>query len=81
MSFEVFLGYFTGLRVLEEHLPFPTLVGTAVVIHLLDGIMCRLFAHNNGYPRNLWTLLGFTFGIWAIMVLVLLPKRRSVGEK
>lgn len=75
MSFEVFVGYFTGLRVLGGNLPLPTLLGTALVVHLLDGIMCRLFAHNNGHPKNLWTVLGFVFGIWALATLVLLPKK------
>ena len=75
MSFEVFVGYFTGLRVLGGNLPLPTLLGTALVVHLLDGIMCRLFAHNNGHPKNLWTALGFVFGIWALATLVLLPKK------
>ncbi len=75
MSFEVLVGYFTGLRVLGGNLSFSTLLGTALVVHLLDGIMCRLFAHNNGHPKNLWTVLGFIFGIWAMATLVLLPKK------
>ena len=75
MSFEVLVGYFTGLRVLGGNLPFPTLLSTALVVHLLDGIMCRLFAHNNGHPKNLWTVLGLVFGIWAMATLVLLPKK------
>jgi hypothetical protein len=78
VGFEVFLGYFTGLRVLGGNIPFPTLLSTALVIHILDGVMCRLFARNNGYPKNLWTVLGFVFGIWAILFLVLLPKRQGV---
>ena len=77
MSFEIFLGYFTGLRFLTSDLPFPALLGTALIVHLLDGIMCRLFAYNNGYPKNLWTILGFLFGIWAIATLILLPKREK----
>jgi len=75
VSFATFVGYFTGLRLLGDTLSFPTLLGTALLVHLLDGIMCRLFAHNNGYPKNLWTLLGFVFGIWAMATLVLLPRR------
>ena len=34
-----------------------------------------LFAHNNGYPKNVWTALGFIGGIWAVAVLILLPRR------
>jgi hypothetical protein len=77
VSFEVFLGYFTGLRVLGGNLSFPTLLVTALMVHLLDSIMCRLFARNNGYPKNLWTIIGFVFGVWAVMTLVLLPKRQK----
>jgi len=75
VSFEVFVGYFTGLHILGGNLSFPTLLGTALVVHLLDGIMCRLFAHNNGHPKNLWTILGFVFGVWAMATLVLLPRK------
>jgi hypothetical protein len=40
-----------------------------------DAIMCRLIAHNNGHPKNLWTLLGLIAGLWAVAVLILLPRR------
>lgn len=76
MTWDVFLGYFTGLRLLTADLDPATLVRTVLVVHTCDSIMCRLFAHNNGYPKNLWTILGFVFGIWAVAVLILLPRRR-----
>jgi hypothetical protein len=75
MTWDVFLGYFTGLRLLTPDLDPATLVRTVLVVHTCDSIMCRLFAHNNGYPKNLWTILGFVFGIWAVAVLILLPRR------
>ena len=56
-------------------LPPPTLLGTALGLHICDAIMCRLFAHNNGYPKNLWTVLGLIGGLWAVAVLILLPRR------
>jgi hypothetical protein len=37
--------------------------------------MCRLFASNNGYPKNLWTALGLVGGLWAVAVLIVLPRR------
>jgi hypothetical protein len=77
VGLEVFLGYFTGLSFLGQELPPSVLIGTALFVHLLDGIMCRLFAYNNGYPKNLWTLLGCLFGAWAVAILVLLPKKRQ----
>jgi hypothetical protein len=75
VPWDALLGYFTGLRLLGPPLAPLTLLYTVLVIHICDSIMCRLFAHNNGYPKNLWTVLGFVFGIWAIAVLILLPRR------
>jgi hypothetical protein len=77
MTWDVVLGYFTGLRFLSTQMDPATLVCTALVVHTCDSIMCRLFAHNNGYPKNLWMVLGFFFGIWAVAVLILLPRRRA----
>jgi hypothetical protein len=75
VTWDVMLGYFTGLGFLSAHIEPAVLLRTAVVVNICDSIMCRLFAHNNGYPKNLWTLLGFVFGIWAVAVLILLPRR------
>jgi hypothetical protein len=75
MTLETVLGYLSGLRWVAPSLDLPTLIGTTVTLHICDGIMCRLFAHNNRYPKNIWTLLGLTFGIWAVAVLIFLPRR------
>jgi hypothetical protein len=77
MTWYVFLGYFTGLRLFASDLDPGTLLRTVLVIHICDSIMCRLFAHNNGYPKNLWTVLGFVFGIWAVAVSLILPRRKA----
>jgi hypothetical protein len=77
VTWDVFLAYFSGLRLLTTDIDPATLVRTVLVVHTCDSIMCRLFAHNNGYPKNLWTVLGFIFGIWAVAVLIILPRRKS----
>jgi len=75
MSWDVILGYFTGLRFLSAHIEPTVLVRTAVIVHICDGIMCRVFAHNSGYSKRLWTVLGMVFGIWAVALLIVLPPR------
>jgi len=75
VTVEVFLSYWTGLGFVASDLDLWTLVGTALAVHVCDAIMCRLFAHNNGYPKNLWTGLGLVAGLWAVAVLILLPRR------
>jgi len=77
MTLATALGYLTGLAFVAPHLDLPTLLGTALALHLCDAIMCRLFAVNNGYPKNLWTALGLIAGLWAVAVLILLPRRAA----
>jgi hypothetical protein len=77
VSFATFLFYWTGLAFVSPPLPLGTLIGTAIGMHICDAIMCRVFAVNNGYPRNAWTVIGFVGGVWAVAVLILLPRRQG----
>jgi hypothetical protein len=77
VSWDVALGYLTGLRWINPQLDPATLLRTALVVHTADAVLCRLFAHNNGYSKNLWTTLGFIFGLWAVAVVLILPKRAT----
>jgi hypothetical protein len=74
---DLFLGYASGLRLLDPTMSLSTLLGTMFIAHTCDAVMCRLFAAHNGYPKNLWTAIGFVFGVWAVAGLILLPKREA----
>jgi hypothetical protein len=69
------LSTVSGLRFVAPGLDGATILGTGVVVQICHGILCRIFAHNNGYPRNTWTLLGLIGGLWAVALLILLPRR------
>ena len=71
------LAYWSGLAFVRPELGIRELVGTTLLLHICDAIMCRLFARNNGYPKNAWTLIGFVGGVWALAVLILLPRARG----
>ena len=75
MTLVTALSYLSGLGFVAPDLPPATVVGTALALHVCDAIMCRLFAHNNGYPKTVWTVLGFIAGLWAVALLILLPRR------
>lgn len=74
---EIFVGWFSGLRLLDPGVSGAELWATLFVIHTCDAFMCRLFARNNGYSKPFWFGLGLAFGIWAMAVLLLLPKREG----
>jgi hypothetical protein len=72
------LGYLTGLAfVAATPLDWPTLLATALLVNVCDAIVCRVVARNNGYPTRLWMTLGLVFGVWAVAVLLVAPKRAS----
>jgi hypothetical protein len=69
------LPYLSGLAFVAPNLDAAARVGTSIAILICHAIMCRLFASNNGYPKNLWTALGLVGGLWAVAVLIVLPRR------
>jgi hypothetical protein len=79
MTFATVVSYLSGLAFVAPDLPLPALLGTALGLHVCDAILCRLFAYNNGYPRNVWTALGLIAGLWAVAVLIVLPRRSGAG--
>jgi hypothetical protein len=75
MTVATLLAHLSGLRLVASDLDPATLVGTSIALHICYAIMCRLIAHNNGYSKTLWTLLGLIGGLWSVAVLILLPRR------
>jgi hypothetical protein len=75
MSGTSLLELATGLVLVAPGLPPATLLGTALAVNVCNAIVCRVLALNNGYPKRLWTALGFVGGVWAVALLLLLPRR------
>jgi len=79
MTVATAISYLSGLVFVAPDLAPAALLGTALTLHVCDAILCRLFAHNNGYPKNLWTLIGFVAGLWGVAVLIVLPRREGAA--
>jgi len=75
MSFATALSYWSGLALLAPDLPGTAVAGTALVLHICDAVLCRLLAGSAGRPRNPWTVVGFIGGVWAVALMLVLPRR------
>ena len=75
MSFATALSYCSGLAFVAPDLPPSAIGGTALVVNICNAVLCRLLAGNGGRPRNVWTLVGFIGGPWAVAVMLVLPRR------
>jgi len=70
------LGYLTGLLLIAPEMEPATLLRTAALVHMLDGILCLVIAGHSGRKKILWTIAGLIFGIWALGILFLLPEKK-----
>ena len=70
------LGYFTGLHFIDAGLDGQALLSTAVLVHLLDAILCSLIAGQSGRGKKIWALAGLVLGIWALATIFLLPAKQ-----
>lgn len=76
------LGYLSGLYFIKPNLEVSALLRTALLVHILDAVLCRLIAAHNGRNKEVWTVAGLFLGIWALGTLFLLPgKRQEVKER
>ena len=76
MDFYHSLGYFTGLFLITPKMEPMTLLRTAVLVHILDAILCLVIAAHSGRKKMVWTISGLVFGIWALGTLFLLPEKK-----
>lgn len=71
------LGYLTGLLLVRPDMEPATLLRTALLVHALDAVLCRIVAGHSGRSKIPWTIAGLLFGVWALGLLFLLPARKA----
>ncbi|MFQ5851350.1 MAG: hypothetical protein ACE5JU_12275 [Candidatus Binatia bacterium] len=81
IDFYSVLGYLSGLYFIKPDIEASTLVRTVSLVHFLDAVLCRLIATHSGRNKDLWTLAGFVFGIWALGSLFLFAEKRRENKE
>lgn len=76
MTWEEVIVHFSGLAWVAPEVEPASLLRAVALVHLLDGIMCRVIAGNHGRSRPLAFLLGLGFGVWAVAAYLVLPSRK-----
>jgi hypothetical protein len=51
----------------------------ALLITLAIAFSCSLLAGRKGRNRVLWSVAGFFFSVFALVIIAVLPRRRSAG--
>ena len=77
MNLHQLLGYYTGLLVVRPDIAPSALLPTALLVHLLDAVLCGVIALHSRRSLIGWTIGGLVGGIWALGVLFLLPVKKD----
>jgi len=77
MDFYQLLGYFSGLSFIKPEMEPSSLLRTALMVHVLDAILCGVIANHSRRNTIGWTIGGLCCGIWALGVLFMLPTKKT----
>jgi hypothetical protein len=77
MDWSTIWGAVSLISFIRPELEGTVLVRTVLIVHICDAVVCRLIAANSGRDKRLWTIGGLVLGIWALGVLLFLPKRKA----
>jgi hypothetical protein len=81
MDFPTFVGYLSGLYLVNPEMTPSSLFRTASLVHLVDALLCRLIAGQSGRNKNIWAAAGLLLGAWALGFLLLLPGKKRVEKE
>jgi hypothetical protein len=70
------LGTLSGLRFVAPELEPPVMVATSIAMHIVYGVICRVFAAQVGRNGLRWGVAGLLGGILPLAALVLLIDRQ-----
>ena len=66
------VSYASGFALMRYHLSADDLFATSLAVNLALGPLTAVIATRRGRNRLLWTVLGFSFGLWALAAVLLI---------
>lgn len=76
------LAYASGFALMRPHESAPILIGTSLAVDASLAPLTAIVASRRGRSAKPWAIIGFLFGLWAFIVILLIgrPKAESVEE-
>lgn len=75
------LGYASGFALMGYHENPPELIATSLAINAALGSLTAIIATRRRRNFVLWTVLGFTLGMWALAAMLLIGPARDARER
>jgi len=70
------LAYASGFALMRPHESVPNLIATSLAVDASLAPLTAIVANRRGRGTRLWAVVGFLFGLWAFIAVLLIGKPR-----
>ncbi len=75
------LAYASGFGLMHYHESAANLLATSLAVDASLAPLTAIVAMRRGRGVRLWAIVGFLFGLWAFIAVLLIGKPREAGER
>ena len=74
------IAYASGFALMGYHESAATLLATSLAVDASLAPLTAIVAMKRGRPLIFWALLGFVFGLWAFILVLIVGKRADAVD-
>ncbi len=75
------VAYASGFALMRYHESAANLLATSLAVDASLAPLTAIVAMRRGRPTTMWAIIGFLFGLWAFIVVLLIGKPKDAGPR
>jgi hypothetical protein len=80
-TFATIVAYASGFALMRYHESAANLLATSLAVDASLAPLTAIVAMRRGRPIGIWAVIGFLFGLWAFIAVLLLGKPKAPGPR
>ena len=80
-TFATILAYASGFALMRYHASSANLLATSLAVDASLAPLTAIVAMRRGRPARMWAVVGFFFGLWAFIAVLLIGKAKAPGPR
>jgi hypothetical protein len=75
------VAYASGFALMRYHASAANLLATSLAVDASLAPLTAIVAARRGRPTTMWAIIGFLFGLWAFIAVLLIGKPKASGPR
>jgi len=75
------ISYTSGFALMRPHESAANLLATSLAVNASLAPLTAIVANRRGRATRLWAVIGFLFGLWAFIVVLLIGKPKPSADE